>query len=162
MTTSLEQAQLLMPAMQKLAEAAYGPLTAQYPPLAALLAEVPDSRWQFFFITTGIGVSLLLAPVQVAIAEQDQVCDTVDASLAAWHPQAHAALEDFLQFVRDRMEQEVELPAAIGLWLVWNLKQAQPSAEELDLGWPLGLFFLHSLKDWWDLEADGPEDQQES
>lgn len=155
MTTSLEQAHLLMPAIQKLADAAYGPLLQQYPPLADLMAEVPTGRWQFFFITTGIGVSLLLAPVHVALEDQDQVCHTVDAALAAWHPQAHEALEDFLKFIQDRMQQEVELPAAIGSWLVWNLKQAQPSEEELTLAWPLGLFFLHSFKDWWDTEANG-------
>jgi len=154
MTTSLEQAQLLMPAVQKLADAAFDPLTAQYPSLALLMAQVPRSRWQFFFITTGIGVSLLLAPVLVAPADQDQVCDTVDAALAAWHPQGHDALGDFLKFIKDRMDQDVELPAAIGSWLVWNLKQAQPSEEELTLAWPLGLFFLHSFKDWWDLKAD--------
>jgi|GEM_PF-6190090 len=157
MSTSLEQAKLLVPALHALAEAAVEPLTEQYPPLAALMAQVPASRWQFFFITTGIGVSLLLAPVQVAAAEQDQVCDTVGAALSAWHPQGHDALEDFLKFVKDNLAQEMELPAAVGAWLLWNLKQAQPAGEELSLAWPLGLFFLHSLKDWWDTD---PADEQ--
>ena len=47
------------------------------------------------------------------------------------------------------------MPAAIGAWLLWNLKQSQPSSEELGLAWPLGLFFLHSFKDWWETEPDG-------
>ena len=53
------------------------------------------------------------------------------------------------------MQQEVEMPAAIGAWLLWNLKQSQPSSTELSLAWPLGLFFLHSFKDWWEIEPDG-------
>lgn len=154
MTSHLEQANLLMPAVQKLADAAYGPLTEQYPLLATLMEQAPANRWHFFFITAGIGVTFMLAPVQIAATDQTQVCDTVAAALESWHPQGYEALEDFLKFVKMKLQQEVELPAAIGAWLVWNLKQAQPSPEELSLAWPLGLFFLHSFKDWWGSEAE--------
>lgn len=143
-----------MPAVQKLAEAAYAPLTEQYPELAEFMENIPESRWTFFFITAGIGVTFILAPVQVAEESQSQVCDIVAVALEAWHPQGHEALEDFLKFVRERLQQEMEMPAAIGAWLLWNLKQAQPSPEELSLAWPLGLFFLHSFKDWWDIAPD--------
>jgi hypothetical protein len=143
-----------MPAVQKLATAAYAPLTQQYPELAAPVENVPESRWNFFFITASIGVTFILAPVQVAEEAQSQVCDTVAAALEAWHPQGYEALEDFLKFVREKLQQEVEMPAAIGAWLLWNLKQAQPSPEELELAWPLGLFFLHSFKDWWETESN--------
>jgi hypothetical protein len=154
MTSQLEQAQLLMPAVQKLAQAAYAPLTEQYPELAVLMENIPESRWTFFFITASIGVTFILAPVQVAEESQSQVCDIVAAALEAWHPQGHEALEDFLKFVREKLQQEVEMPPAVGAWLLWNLKQSQPSSEELSLAWPLGLFFLHSFKDWWDTESD--------
>jgi len=154
MTSQLQQAQLLMPAVQKLAQAAYAPLTEQYPELAVLMENIPESRWTFFFITASIGVSFILAPVQVAEESQSQVCDIVAAALEAWHPQGHEALEDFLKFVREKLQQEVEMPAAVGAWLLWNLKQSQPSSEELSLAWPLGLFFLHSFKDWWETETD--------
>jgi hypothetical protein len=153
--SQLEQARLLMPAVQKLAETAYAPLTEQYPELAVLVEDIPASRWSFFFIIAGIGVTFILAPVQVAEESQSQVCDIVAAALEAWHPQGHEALEDFLKFVRGKLQQDVEMPAAIGAWLVWNLKQAQPSPEDLSLAWPLGLFFLHSFKDWWDMAVDG-------
>ncbi len=143
-----------MPAVQKLAEAAYAPLTEQYPELAEFMENIPESRWTFFFITAGIGVTFILAPVQVAEESQSQVCDIVAVALEAWHPQGHEALEDFLKFVRERLQQKMEMPAAIGAWLLWNLKQAQPSPEELSLAWPLGLFFLHSFKDWWDIAPD--------
>ena len=143
-----------MPAVQKLAQAAYAPLTEQYPELAVLMENIPESRWTFFFITASIGVTFILAPVQVAEEAQSQVCDIVAAALEAWHPQGHEALEDFLKFVREKLQQEVEMPAAVGAWLLWNLKQSQPSSEELSLAWPLGLFFLHSFKDWWDTETD--------
>ncbi len=152
MTTTLQQAQRLLPAVQQLADLAYDPLTQQYPPLAALMTDISRGRWQFFFVTAGIGVSMLLAPVQVEATDQEQVCNTVGAALAAWHPQGHDALEDFLKFVKAKTDQDVELPAAVGAWLLWNLKQAQPDAEEISLAWPLGLFFLHSFKDWWDTE----------
>jgi hypothetical protein len=155
MSSQLEQARLLMPAVQKLAAAAYSPLTQQYPELAVLVENIPEGRWNFFFISASIGVTFILAPVQVAEEAQSQVCDTVAAALEAWHPQGYEALEDFLKFVREKLQQEVEMPAAIGAWLVWNLKQAQPSPEELTLAWPLGLFFLHSFKDWWETEPDG-------
>jgi len=154
MTSQLEQAQLLMPAVQKLAQAAYAPLTEQYPELAVLMENIPESRWTFFFITASIGVTFILAPVQVAEESQSQVCDIVAAALEAWHPQGHEALEDFLKFVREKLHQEMEMPPAVGAWLLWNLKQSQPSSEELSLAWPLGLFFLHSFKDWWETETD--------
>jgi len=154
MTSQLQQAQLLMPAVQKLAQAAYAPLTEQYPELAVLMENIPESRWTFFFITASIGVTFILAPVQVAEESQSQVCDIVAAALEAWHPQGHEALEDFLKFVREKLQQEVEMPPAVGAWLLWNLKQSQPSSEELSLAWPLGLFFLHSFKDWWEIETD--------
>ncbi len=155
MPTQIDQARLLLPAVQKLAAAAYAPLTEQYPELSVFLKDVPESRWTFFFITAGIGVTFMLAPVQVAAANQSQVCDTVAAALEAWHPQGYQALEDFLKFVRERLQQEVEMPAAIGTWLLWNLKQSQPTPDEVSLAWPLGLFFLHSFKDWWETEPDG-------
>jgi hypothetical protein len=154
MTSQLDQARLLMPAVQKLAVSAYDPLTQQYPELATLMEKIPEGRWSFFFITACIGVTFILAPVQVAEEAQSQVCDTVAAALEAWHPQGHEALEDFLKFVRGKLQQEVEMPAAIGAWLLWNLKQSQPTQEELSLAWPLGLFFLHSFKDWWDIEPE--------
>jgi hypothetical protein len=154
MPSQLEQAQLLMPAVQKLAASAYAPLTQQYPELAVLMEKVPESRWNFFFIIASIGVTFILAPVQVAAAAQSQVCDTVAAALEAWHHQGYEALEDFLKFVKDKLAQEVEMPAAIGAWLLWNLKQSQPTQEELNLAWPLGLFFLHSFKDWWEIEPE--------
>ena len=103
MPSQLEQAQLLMPAVQKLAASAYAPLTEQYPELASLMENVPESRWNFFFITASIGVTFLLAPVQVAEEAQSQVCDTVAAALEAWHPQGYEALEDFLKFVREKL-----------------------------------------------------------
>jgi hypothetical protein len=156
MSKQLEQARLLMPAVQKLAASAYAPLSQQYPELAVLMENVPESRWNFFFITASIGVTFILAPVQVAEEAQSQVCDTVAAALEAWHPQGYEALEDFLKFVRERLHQDMEMPAAIGAWLVWNLKQAQPSQDELSLAWPLGLFFLHSFKDWWGSESEEP------
>lgn len=152
MATQIDQARLLMPAVKKLAAAAYTPLTQQYPELAELVKDIPESRWNFFFITAGIGVTFLLAPVQVAQADQSQVCDTVAVALESWHPQGYHALEDFLKFVKEKLQQEVEMPPAIGIWLLWNLKQSQPSQEELSLAWPLGLFFLHSFKDWWETE----------
>ncbi len=155
MPSQIEQARRLMPAVQKLAAAAYDPLTQQYPELAIFMKDIPESRWTFFFITASIGVTFMLAPVQVAEAAQSQVCDTVAAALEAWHPQGYEALEDFLKFVREKLQQELEMPAAIGTWLLWNLKQSQPSSEELSLAWPLGLFFLHSFKDWWEIEPDG-------
>jgi hypothetical protein len=151
MPTQLEQARLLMPAVKSLAASAYEPLTQQYPKLAELLENVPESRWTFFCITAGIGVAFILAPILVAEEAQSEVCETVAAGLEAWHPQGYAALEDFLEFVRNKQQKEVELPAAIGAWMLWNLKQAQPSKEELELAWPLGLFFLHSFKDWWEI-----------
>jgi hypothetical protein len=154
MPSQLEQARILMPAVQKLAASAYAPLTQQYPELAVLMEKVPESRWNFFFIIASIGVTFMLAPVQVAAEAQSQVCDTVAAALEAWHPQGYEALEDFLKFVKDKLAQEVEMPAAIGAWLLWNLKQSQPTQEELSLAWPLGLFFLHSFKDWWEIEPD--------
>ncbi len=154
MPSQLEQARLLMPAVQRLAASAAVPLTQQYPELANLLEDVPESRWDFFFITASIGVTFLLAPVQVAEEAQSQVCDIVAAALEAWHPQGHEALEDFLEFVRGKLQQEVEMPAAVGAWLLWNLKQAKPSQEELSLAWPLGLFFLHSFKDWWETDKE--------
>lgn len=143
-----------MPAVQSLAASAYAPLSKQYPELAELMKDVPESRWNFFFITASIGVTFLLAPVQVAEESQSQVCNTVAAALEAWHPQGYEALEDFLKFVREKLQQEVEMPAAVGAWLLWNLKQDQPSPDELSLAWPLGLFFLHSFKDWWATEED--------
>lgn len=154
MSSQLEQARLLMPAVQSLAASAYAPLSKQYPELAELMKDVPESRWNFFFITASIGVTFLLAPVQVAEESQSQVCNTVAAALEAWHPQGYEALEDFLKFVREKLQQEVEMPAAVGAWLLWNLKQDQPSPDELSLAWPLGLFFLHSFKDWWATEED--------
>lgn len=155
MPTQIEQARLLMPAAQKLAAAAYAPLTEQYPELATLMEGIPENRWPFFFITACIGVTFMLAPVQVAEEAQSQVCDTVAAALEAWNPQGHEALEDFLKFVRGKLEQDVEMPAAIGTWLLWNLKQAKPTEDELRLAWPLGLFFLHSFMGWWDTDTEG-------
>lgn len=153
MSQPVDQARLLLPAAQKLAAAAFGPLSEQYPELAAMLPELPAERWQFFFVVTSVGITFLLAPGHLAASNQDEICQIVSAALTAWHPQAHDALQDFFAFIHQRLEQEVELPAAIGTWLLWNLKQAKPTVSELELAWPLGLFFLHSFKDWWDLAS---------
>ena len=142
----MNRRELLLPAVQKLAAAAYVPFDGTIPGIGNFSKDVPESRWTFFFITASIGVTFILAPVQVAEEAQSQVCDTVAAALEAWHPQGYQALEDFLKFVREKLQQEVEMPAAIGTWLLWNLKQAQPTPDELSLAWPLGLFFLHSFK----------------
>ena len=157
MSQQVAQARRLVPAAQKLAAAAFGPLSEHYPDLANMLPELPPERWQFFFVVTSVGIAFLLAPARVAADQQSEICQIVAAALEGWHPQAHDALQDFLTFVHQRLDQEVELPAAIGAWLLWNLKQDKPTLSELELAWPLGLFFLHSFKDWWDLgDASNP------
>lgn len=149
MTGQLKQARLLVPAARQLAAAAWEPLRARYPEINTMFPALPGDRWQFFFVVASVGISFLLAPVQVASELQEEVCQIVAAALEGWHPQAHDALKDFLDFVHQRQAQEVELPAAVGVWFLWNLKQAKPTPTELALAWPLGLFFLHSFKDWW-------------
>ncbi|WP_449245677.1 hypothetical protein [Desulfobacca acetoxidans] len=160
MPSQLDQARLLVPAAQKLAASAYSPLTQQYPELAVIIQDASDNRWEFFFVIASIGVALLLAPVQVEAEVQSQVCDAVEGALETWRPQGYLALKDFFEFVRRHQDGKVEMPAAIGAWVVLNLKQAKPSEEEIALAWPLGLFFLHSFKGWWDLtsETDASDD----
>lgn len=126
-----------------------GPVTNHFPALASG-SEHPHflmvAHWDFFVTCAGLGTSLLLYS---APARSDNVRFAAALLERArnWNQQATAAILDCEKFVNRNIVDGVHLPAAVGLWTVWNLKGSMPSDREAKDSLGIGVLIVSALRD---------------
>jgi hypothetical protein len=126
-------------------------LLDRFPAISAILTRPGLSvrgHWDFFAAVAGLGTGLSL----YATARQPSDVKAFTIALVRraehWDQQAPAAIDDFQQFVNRNVSAGVDLPTAIGSWVVWNIKSATPSDEELRAAPAIGAIIVNGLRDW--------------
>lgn len=141
---------MLVPAANTLAVSSYSTLLDHYPQLDMLAAADNLGDWDFFMTVAGVGTAFMMIADRVPLDDQRSVSEAVAQELRSWNSQGYAALTDFIGFMKRSVDGGIDLPDAIGTWVIWNLKQGCPSQQELGLARPMGIFLVKAFAQWWD------------
>ncbi|GEM_PF-2096765 len=134
-------------AIQLTSIAALVPLSDKYPELKELLAGSkstdPAADWDYFMTAAGSG--LVLTSPETHSGERNSIRKRlveIDKSLLD-------AVDDFTKFI-NKFEGKDELVSSnAGLWVLWNVKQAEPTYSETKvLGPMIGNFLTKAISDW--------------
>lgn len=104
-------------------------------------------HWDFFLTCAGIGTGLYLFGEQRP-SDVRPFATVLLKHLAKWDQQAVPAIEDFQKFVIRNMSAGFDFPTSVGCWVVWNIKGATPSQEELSAAPVIGGLVVSGLRDW--------------
>ena len=141
----VERARMLLGAANINAITLSTSLAKRYPQWAS----VDEADWDFFVTVAGVGTAFAMIADCVPSGEQQRVSEIVAQELREWQKQGYAGLEDFLAFAKKNTDAGVELPLAIGSWIVWNLKKEPPNREELEVAGAIGLSLIQTFARWW-------------
>jgi len=117
----------------------------KYPILKEILKESknPSNDWDFYMTAAGSGIVLISS--ETYKGEHDEIknrASEIDKDIPR-------AIDDFISFMNKGNVSDDLIPANIGLWVLWNLKQAEPSNEEVkELAPVIGNFLLQIIFDW--------------
>ena len=150
MTRCGQKARQLVPDANVLAVSSYTTITEAFPLLGRIGGKTAVKKWDFFMTIAGVGAAFSMIADRVPDREQPVVSEYIRLSLVSWDPEGYDALRDFVLFVKRNVDGGVELPNAIGSWVIWNVKQAPPEAEEMSSAPAIGLLLLRSFATWWD------------
>ena len=126
------------------------PLMDSAPALEEILAAATSDDWDFFATVAAAGAGMFHAyrdhpSLDISLAEK-----AVGESLAAWDGQATAAYSDYQEFVARNVRGGVEYENAVGAWLLWNVKSAEPTARELAAAPAVGRLLCGQMAGSWD------------
>lgn len=148
----IEKAEQLVSAAAIVAITSHEQVIGRHRELESVAPANKLADWDFFMTVAGVGTAFMMIADRVPLAEQKRTCEAVQAALRSKHPEGFAALADFLEFVKRNVDGGIDLPGAIGAWVIWNLKQAAPNDQEAKPAPVLGLFLLQGFARWWDTE----------
>lgn len=123
------------------------PLIDKYPILKEILnsskSDKPADDWDFFMTAAGCG--LVLMSTETYKGEHDEVknsCIEIDKNLPR-------AIDDFTKFMNNFKGKDEEMIANIGYWVLWNVKQSQPTYDDMkELSPIIGNFLMKVISDW--------------
>jgi hypothetical protein len=143
------QAESLVSACGILATTTFVPVIDQF----TFLKTCKPEDWDFFAAVVAVNVALNTLATEVAAERFKRLDSIVAAQLNKWDRQGLAAVRDCQQFVNravtkgnNEMQQAVQ---ALGLWVLWNLLQRQPTDNELHAAPAIGMMLARPLQDWW-------------
>ena len=125
-----------------------GPVTQRFPALDAIFSR-PDfsmvGHWDFFVTWAGIGTSLLVYRSR-GPSDIEGFTTALLQLAERWDHQASDAIVDFQAFVNRNVAAGIDLPVAVGSWIVWNLKGSTPSDAELQASPAIGSLIVTGLR----------------
>ena len=121
----------------------------RFPILEGILKKTGAERWDFFMTLAGVGATLSMVMDDENISDEDKrgFSYALRDSLNEWHKLGYQAFADLSKFVRHNTDSGMEQHTAIGAWVIWNLKDDQPTEEELDLAPVIGKYLLAAAQD---------------
>lgn len=122
------------------------PLSKKYPELKVLISSSknndPIKAWDFFMTAAGAGI--VLGSTEKYRGEHKETknrLNKIDKMLPS-------AVDDFLSFINNYEDKETA-KVGVGLWVLWNVKGAEPSYKEMRR-LPLTIlnFLMEIILDW--------------
>ncbi len=116
-------------------------------------------HWEFFATVLPIWTAFSRIGMDVQESLRSTVESIVLEKVQAWNSQGVAAMEDLTQFVVNMSKHETEVerkqmltPLLGGTWVVWNVTDKEPIADEAGLVSTIGEFFVTKFGAYWQVE----------
>ena len=146
-----EQADILVKSSHLLASGLPMDLVEQFPAITPLLRTTAVEDWDFFGTVAAVGAGLLRVPALMPRrGEGEMAIRLANAALGEWDPEGPAALQDMMSFMHHGAESAgADLEMGVGLWFLWNVKGASPTAQESSLAPVIGGLLCASAWNCW-------------
>lgn len=119
-----------------------------FPSLTELVTGEEGFRnWRFFCTVGAVGAQGYMASgPDVPKNEQLGATRATVQVLGEWDHQGRGAYADLLRFVGRTIEGgSVSTEAAVGAWVMWNVKGAEPTSTQMAAGAALGVMLFHAM-----------------
>jgi hypothetical protein len=125
------------------------PLLDRIPTVDLMARTKGSNHWDFFATIAAVGAGMLYGYASIPDEDVPAVEQALRQALSAWDEQGYEAYLNFAGFVACNVDAQVATPVAIGAWVLWNLKGAQPTDEEMTAAPAIGGFLCGSMdKEW--------------
>lgn len=144
----------LVPAAKLFATQSHKPLLERYPQLQPLAAGLSLGHWNFVLTVAGAGTALwsMASTNRIPASDQPGINDSVTQHLRDLNAGAPALLADLTSFLGKKKSEAVPTPAALGQWIVNQLKKGTPTPLENEPAKNLGLLMVKQFAGWWDTQ----------
>lgn len=107
--------------------------------------------WDFFATVAAVGSGMFLAYRDIPQREVPATEKAVATVLNEWDAQGSEAYFDLVQFVASRVQggSKAEVDVAVGAWLMWNIKGAEPTKKEWEIGAVIGSMLSVGMAEAW-------------
>ena len=109
------------------------PLMDRFPEMAEPITERGSAMWDFFATVAAVGSGMFLAYRDIPQREVAATEKAVATVLNEWDAQGNEAYLDLVRFVARRVQggSTAEVDVAVGAWLMWNIKGAEPTKKRV-------------------------------
>jgi len=140
-----DDAAKLVPAANIAAVSSFAPLLDQHPLLRGAKAEA----WDFFATAGAIFVALNNLKAAVSPERFKDLYSVLLPKMRQWHERGEDAVLDCQKFVARTVSPDVSPHDALGFWVLWNVMQREPSAEEARATRDIGNTLSAPFQEWW-------------
>lgn len=104
--------------------------------------------WDFFVTAAGVGTATFVLTYFLHLDRKTVQILTgkINSDVKEWDKQGSAAVSNFINFVSTNIQKNINIQTAVGAWIIWNLKNGEPTNEEIAPAQILGSFLLDSIK----------------
>jgi hypothetical protein len=119
---------------------------------AAFIEHYPDLRnidakdREFLLTVAGTGTALLVMAERFPVDRQRELTENVVNSLQRWNESSFDELRDFLNSVTASAKTQVEVPDAIGSWILRSVREVSPDPLAAHV---IGLMLMKTFVGWW-------------
>lgn len=106
----------------------------------------PDGFVHFMFIA-GIGTALVLMK-EMPTGEKVVFDQLLESRLNAYHQHGWEAVSDFIELAHKLSSNGFNKELSIGLWVLWNIEEKEPSDDKLPEAEAIGRALYISFKGW--------------
>ena len=110
------------------------------------LKNIPVRDWEFLLTIAGTGTALLVMAERFPVERQRELTENVINNLQKWNESSFDELRDFLNAVTASAKSKVEVPDAIGAWVLRSVREVSPDPLAAHV---IGLMLMKTFVGWW-------------
>ncbi|MYG81252.1 MAG: hypothetical protein F4187_05535 [Gemmatimonadetes bacterium] len=118
--------------------------------MTELLKRKGTATWDFFCTVAAVGSGMYLAYRAIPHGEVPATEKAVARVLNEWDGQGYEAYSDLHRFVARSIKGGSKAEVAVGAWVMWNIKGAEPTKREFEFGAVIGSMFFDSMAGAWE------------
>jgi hypothetical protein len=111
------------------------------------LAKIQLKDWEYLLTVAGTGTALLAMAEHFSVERQRELTESIAGSLHEWNERSFDELRDFLNSVTGAAKTNIEIPDAIGGWILHSVREVAPDPLAAHV---IGLMLMKTFAGWWD------------